>query len=458
MTEISYARTRDGAFLAYSVVGDGPLDLVYTGGYMISIDSYDDEPHVAHMWRRLSSFARLIRFDVRGVGMSDPIDAVDQPTIDTMAADLLAVVDAAGASEVCLVGDAGAGGSAIEFAALHADRLHSLVLVNSGARYAQSEDYPYGYPAEFIEAFLAQNTDPDEEWTVDGGSDDVALIVPSLADDVRFREWWTRASRRSASPATARATVGCNVRADLRARLPEISVPTLVLHAAHNAFAPVELGRYLGEHLPNATYIEVATADSAMWGAACDDYIDQIEDFTTGQRRSRSTRVLATILFSDIVASTEQAATVGDRAWRSLLDTHDQLVRAELARYGGREINTTGDGFIATFDSPTQAVSCGQAIVSAASRAELPVRIGIHTGECERRGADLAGLAVHVASRVSGLAGPNEIITSRTVRDLSSGSGIAFIDRGVHTLKGVPDSWQLYSVPTEGPRQDHPAA
>ncbi len=451
MTEISYARTADGAFLAYSVVGDGPLDVVYAGGYMISIDSYDDEPHVAHIWRRFSSFARLIRFDVRGMGLSDPIDTAAEPTIEHMAADLSTVVEAVGASHVCLVGDA-AGASAIEYAATRPELVRWLVLVNAAARYVRGVDYPYGFDQEILDAFLAQNTDPAQHWAPDdNGLDDVGLIVPSLADDVGFRQWWSRASRRSASPATARAIVGCNTMADVRARLPEITAPTLVLHAARNAFTPVELGRYLADHIPHAAYAEIATADSAMWGESADEYLDRIEDFTTGQRTSSAVRVLATILFSDIVASTERATKLGDRAWRALLDAHDQIVRAELTRYGGHEINTTGDGFIASFESPTQAVACGQSVVRAAAQVQLPLRVGIHTGECERRGSDLAGIAVHIAARISAIAEPNEILVSRTVVDLIGGSGINFAARGDYELKGVPGTLSVFAA-TSGSR------
>jgi class 3 adenylate cyclase/alpha-beta hydrolase superfamily lysophospholipase len=392
--------------------------------------------------------ASIARFDVRGIGLSDAIDSAHPPTIEDMVPDMLAVVDAVGAAKVCVVGDAGAGASAIEFAATWPDRVHSLVLVNSAARAARSADYPYGYDQEVIDAFLATNTDPAQRWTLDDADDldDVALVAPSLKDDVRFREWWTRASRRGASPATAQAIIGRNVRADMRDRLGDIAVPTLVLHSGDNLFVPVELGRYLADHIPNATYAEIASADSAMWGLATDDYVDHIEEFVTGRRTSAAERVLTTVLFSDIVQSTERAVALGDRAWRALLDAHDTIVRAELIRYGGREVNTTGDGFVASFDSPTQAVGCGRAIVDAAEAAQVPVRVGIHTGECERRGADLAGLAVHIAARVGALAAPGEVLTSRTVRDLVSGSSLRFADRGEHQLKGIPDAWQLFAL------------
>jgi class 3 adenylate cyclase len=446
MAEISYAKTIDGAHLAYSVMGSGDIDILYTAGWTISIDSYDDEPHVAHLWRRLSSFARVARFDVRGIGLSDPIDARDPPPIESMASDALAVIDAVGAEQVCVIGD-GAAAYVIALATMHPDRVRALVLVNTAARVIRDADYPFGIPAAIVEAFLAENTDPTTTWTVaDGGPDDVALVIPSRQHDARFREWWTRASRRGASPAVARAIVGRSTRADVRDRLGDVAAPTLVLHSRDNQFVRVDLGRYLAGHIPGATLIEVDGADSALWGDHADDFIDHIEEFLTGRRTSAAERVLATVLFSDIVGSTERAAALGDRAWRALLDAHDAIVRAELTRYGGNEVNTTGDGFVAAFESPTSAVLCGRAIVNGAAAAQVPVRVGVHTGECERRGDDLAGVAVHIAARVGALAAPGEVLVSRTVRDLVSGSELRFVDRGTHELKGVPDRWQLFAL------------
>ena len=231
----------------------------------------------------------------------------------------------------------------------------------------------------------------------------------------------------------------------MRDRLAQIKAPTLVLHSVGNRFCPVDLGRYLGDHIPNAKFVEIASDDDAIWGLDVDDYIDHIEEFVTGRRGSGAERVLATVLFSDIVASTERAAALGDRAWRAL-DAHDSIVRAELVRYGGREVNTTGDGFVASFASPTQAVACGRAIVDAAAAAQVLVRVGIHTGECEQRGNDIAGLAVHIAARVGALAAPGEVLASRTVRDLVGGSGLRFTDRGEYELKGIPDAWHLFAL------------
>jgi class 3 adenylate cyclase len=447
MTEISYAKTSDGAHLAYSVVGAGDIDLLYTSAWMLSIDSFDEEPHVAHVWRRLSSFARLVRFDLRGIGLSDPIDARNPPQLGDIVSDALSVIDAVGSEQVCVIADGGAAAPVVELAATYPERVRALVFANSAARVMRDVDYPFGIPQAVLEAFLTENTDPTTTWTsADGGPDDVGLIIPSRERDARFREWWSRSSRRAASPAVARTIVGRNTQADVRDRLADIAAPTLVLHSRDNMFLRADLGRYLAEHIPGATFVEIDGADSMMWGEHSDDFVDHIEEFLTGRRTSAAERVLATVLFSDIVGSTERAAALGDRAWRALLDAHDAIVRAELTRYGGTEVNTTGDGFVVAFESPTSAVRCGRAIVNGAAAAQVPVRVGVHTGECERRGDDLAGVAVHIAARVGALAAPGEVLVSRTVRDLVSGSGLRFVDRGTHELRGVPDDWQLFAL------------
>jgi class 3 adenylate cyclase len=442
--ETGYAKTRDGAHLAYAVTGSGPIDLLYVGGYTISIESSEEEPHVAHLVRRLASFSRLIRFDARGIGSSDPIDLARPPTPVTQCADILAVLDAAESAQAALVADTG-GGGAIELAATRPERVRALVLVNSAARYLQADDYPEGYPLQVVEQFLDENFDPDAEWTLDD-SDDVDLLVATLKDDVRFRDWWTRTSRRSASPATARALIGSNVRSDVRHRLPEVTAPTLVVHARHNQFVPVAFARYLGRAIAGATLVELDCRDNSMFGLDADVYLDQIEEFLTGKRGTGVELVLATVLFTDIVDSTGRAASLGDREWSGLLDTHDALVRQEIDRFGGREVNTTGDGFLGLFESPTQAVRAGRAIVESAASKGVAIRVGVHTGECERRGNDLAGLAVHIAARVAALAVSGEVLVSRTVRDLVVGSQLTFVPRGEHDLKGVPDTWQLFAL------------
>jgi class 3 adenylate cyclase len=439
-----YAKSA-GAHLAYSVVGSGDLDLLYVSHFTLSIDSLDDEPHAAHYFRRLAAFSRLVRFDVRGVGLSDPIDMGDPPTVESAARDIEAVMDACHLDRAAVVADGGAQVAAIEFAATRPERVVALVVVNGAARVMADEGYPDGYPREFIERFLEQNMDPDQSWTQDGAGD-LALIAPSMLDDAHFRAWWMRASARAASPASARALLSLSAWADVRDRLPDVHVRTLIIHRAENMFLPVSLGRYMADHIPSARFIELPGADHAPWTRGADEIVDEIEEFLTGRRSGGGERTLATVLFTDIVDSTGRAAAIGDAAWRSYLDTHDAIVRSELHRYGGREVNTTGDGFLAAFESPTQAVRCAHAIVTSSAAQGIAVRAGMHTGECERRGNDLAGLAVHIAARVAALAASGEVLVSRTVQDLVSGSGLHFLDRGDHELKGVPEVWRLFAL------------
>lgn len=438
-----YAKTPDGAHLAYAVSGSGPPDVLFIRPWMISFESLDEAPHTSHYFRRLEAFARLIRYDVRGVGLSDPLDRSAPMSIAGMAADAVAVLDAAGIAQATILGEQGGVAVAVELATSHPERVSGLVLTNGYACMIADDDSPHGHPRELVDAFLSANADPDQQWEVDG-ADDIELLVPSLAHDEAFRDWLARASRRGASPATARAVLEVTACADVRALLPSVEAPTLVMHAARSRFIPPELGRYLGDHIRGARFVTLSTADTAPWGESADMIADEIEEFLTGRRSGSVERVLATVLFTDIVDSTGRAAAMGDRAWRALLDEHDALVRAELARYGGREVNTTGDGFIVAFDSPTQAVRAGRAMVTAAGH--IAIRVGVHTGECERRGDDLAGLTVHIAARVGALAAPGEVLVSRTVRDLVAGSELTFAPRGDYELKGVPDTWQLFAL------------
>jgi class 3 adenylate cyclase len=430
--------------LAYSIMGNGEIQVLYVSTFTVSIDSLDEEPHAAHYFRRLASFSRLIRYDMRGVGLSDPIDGTHPPTLAGAAGDIEAVLDACDVDRAVIVTDSG-GAVAIEFAATRPDRVVALVIVNGSARILVDADYPHGHLAEDVERFLDQNMDPDESWS-QAGADDLELIAPSMRDDAQFRAWWMRASARGASPASARAIVAMTARADVRQRLPEVSAPTLVIHRTDNLFCPVGLGRYLSGHIPRARYVELPGSDHAPWTGGADEVVDEIEDFLTGRRSGDGERTLATLLFTDIVDSTGRAAALGDTAWRAYLDTHDAIVRLELRRFGGREINTTGDGFFGAFESPTQAVRCAHAILTSSIDYGIALRAGLHTGECERRGDDLAGLTVHIAARVAALAASGEVLVSRTVRDLVAGSGFRFIDRGLFDLKGVPDQWQLFAL------------
>src|SRR3954451_9948814 len=440
-----YAKAPDGAHLAFSVSGTGSIDALRLSPWTISIDSFDEESHTARYSRRLGAFLRVIRYDVRGVGLSDPIDVARSRTLSDYTTDAVAVLDAADAKTVALIADNGGVFIALELAATRPERVSALICINGSACLIGDEDSPHGYPREILETFLSTNTDPNVQWENDG-ADDVAITAPSLRDDAGYREWWSRTSRRGASPATAKALITSLTLADVRNRLDAVEVPTLVLHSARNGFVPVALGRSLAEHINGARFVELASSDSVPWGDIADTVVDEIEEFLTGRRSGTVDRVLATVLFTDIVDSTGRAAALGDRAWRSMLDDHDAIVRRELRRFGGREVNTTGDGFVGAFDSPTQAVRAGRAIVTAAAASGVAIRVGIHTGECERRGDDLAGLAVHIAARVAGLAASGEVLVSRTVRDLVGGSALLFVDRGDYVLKGVPESWQLFAL------------
>jgi class 3 adenylate cyclase len=434
-----------GNYLAYSVSGSGELALLCSSRWTISIDALEEEPHVSLFARRLDAFARCIRYDARGIGGSDPISPSIDYDFHLMAADALAVLDAVGVERAVLLAENAAVPSAIEIAASRPERVQALVCVNGFATLIADADSPHGHPRELVESFITGVTDPNQSWDV-GGSDDVALIAPSLQHDAGFRDWWVRSSRRAASPATARAMLNLSWTSDARPFLSAVAAPTLVIHTRDNVFCPVGLGRYLADHIANAKYVELASRDHAVWGEIADDVVDEIEEFLTGRRSGTVDRVLATVLFTDIVDSTGRAAALGDHQWRALLDSHDAIVRAELARHGGREVNTTGDGFIGAFESPTQAVRAGQAMVEAAARQGVAIRVGVHTGECERRGDDLAGLTVHIAARVGALAASSEVLVSRTVRDLVAGSGLQFLARGEHELKGVPDTWQLFAL------------
>ena len=436
-----YAKNGD-VHLAYQVLGEGPIDLLLLEADFIPTDAWDEQPLLAHAIQRLASFSRLIRCDRRGIGCSDPITPASPPTLEQWMDDSLAVLDAAGSECPSVMATMDAGPLGVLLAATHPQRVRSLVLVNSFARGLNGPDYPWGWPEEFALQMTSN--------TVDTGGDSgwgLALEAPSMADDDEFRRWWDRAGNRGASPATARALLEVYFRSDVRDVLGVINVPTLVVHRSDDKAIVVENGRYLAKHIPGAKLVELPGADDIFWVGDADSVIDEIEEFLTGTRRGPETdRVLATVLFTDIVGSTERATEMGDRRWRDLLDAHDQTVRRQLERFRGREIATVGDGFLATFDGPGRAIQCAGAIRDAVRRLEIVLRIGLHTGEIELRGTDVAGIAVHLAQRVSTLARPGEVLVSRTVTDLVAGSGIEFADRGEHELKGLPGTWKLFAV------------
>jgi class 3 adenylate cyclase len=442
--ETRYA-LRDGQHIGYQVWGEGPLDVLeFNSGLMISIDETPDEPSWLRYEESLSSFCRLIRFDALGLGLSDPLAPGVAPSIGGWAADAVAVLDDVGVEQADIVAPSGGSMPAVWLAAHNRRLVRSMVLINGTPRVGRADDYPIGIPDDVIEAIplniASRRASGDMPM-------DIATYVPSLAHRVGFREWWGRAARRGASPATAIAWSTMIFSTDLRRHLAEISCPTLIISRTDTSADLVEHGRYLSESIPGAQFVTFPGDDMLPWSGEFDGIVDEIEEFLTGARRGhRHERVLATVLFVDIVDSTVRAAAFGDRQWRNVLDEYDVNVQRLLTRYDGILVKNTGDGSLARFSGPTQAVRCAMAMVETAQNFGIEIRAGLHVGEIELRGDDIGGLAVHIAARVSTLAEPGEIRATGTVRDLVVGSGIVFDDRGQHNLKGVPGEWQLLAV------------
>jgi len=426
-----YARSGE-ARIAYQVLGEGPPDIVAVTGPASHLDLQWDEPGTARNRRRLASFGRVLLFDRRGTGLSDPADR--PATLEQQMDDLDAVLDAAGMGRVALFGAVEAGLCAM-YAATHPDRVSALVLVNVSATGGIAA------APEWRERMLELI---EEHW---GEGRFVELFAPTRAGDRRFADWWVRFERSSVSPSMARKLLDLTASADVSAVLPAIRVPTLVLHRSGNPLVPVESGREVAALIPGARFVEAPGTDLYDWPGADDPEMDVVEEFLTGRPpRREPERALATILFTDIVGSTGHAARLGDRAWRALLQRHDEAVRDCLARFRGREVKTVGDGFVATFDGPARAVQCAGEIADAVGSLGLQVRCGLHTGECELLDHDVGGIAVHIAARVVALAGGGEVLVSSTVKDLVVGSALAFEDRGVHDLRGVPGEWRLHAL------------
>jgi pimeloyl-ACP methyl ester carboxylesterase len=440
MPETRYA-SAGGVNVAYQVVGDGAHDLVYVPGWISNIELMWDDPGLARFLRGLASIGRLIVFDKRGSGLSDPVAVDDLPGLEERMDDLRAVMDAAGSQRATLFGHSEGGNLCMLFAATHPDRTDRLIMTGSPARRIRTDDYPWAPTVEERESLIDQ---VEREW---GRTDWVEDLAPTRVDDVAFRSWWKRYSRMSASPRAAAALLRMNSQIDVRALLPSISVPTLLLYRIGDRDVLVEEGRYLAERIAGATLVELEGDDHLFWVADSEPMLQEIEEFVTGRRGGGDTeRRLATILFTDIVGSTEAATALGDRKWRELLERHNRLVREELARWRGVEVNTAGDGFLSTFDGPARAIRCARAISASVAQLGIDVRCGVHTGEIEIVGDDVAGLAVHIGARIAALAGAREVLVSRTVKDLVVGAGFGFADRGLHELKGIPDEWQVYAV------------
>lgn len=427
------------ADVAYQVLGEGPPDLLLFNGIASHVELNWQLPDYAENFERLASFSRLIMFDRRGTGASN--EAPPNATWEDLTDDALAVLDAVGSKQAATFGMAETGPLAVLFATMHPDRVNRLVLLGTFARMLAADDYPIGLSPELWETMEATVL---ETW---GTPELTRLANPSRADNAEFLERGAAINRASLTPRKFAGWLMQIVSLDVRPVLPLITVPTLVLHSKDNAFVPFAIGRYLADHIEGARFVELPGGDVALAGDSGASVPDEIAEFLTGRRPAEVERLLASVLFTDIVSSTATAASLGDRKWHSVLDAHDRLVREQLQRFRGREVNTTGDGFVASFDGPARAIRCAKAIIESTKGLGIDLRAGLHTGECEVvRGDDLGGLAVHIAARVGALAAPGEVLVSGTVKDLVVGSGIEFSDRGEHELKGVPGTWKLFAV------------
>jgi class 3 adenylate cyclase len=435
--DVRYARS-GGLAIAYQVVGDGPFDLVYVPGWVSNVGAMWDEPGHARLLGRLASFARLILFDKPGTGLSDPVPLDRPPTLEQRMDAVRAVMDAVGSERAALFGSSEGGLMSVLFAATYPERTRALATLGIYAKRLWSPDYPWA-PTE--ERRAAEIAEIERSW---GGEMDISSLAPSA--DEAFKRRALDYLRRSASPGAAVALLRMNTQIDVREVLPTISVPTLILQRVGDRDVNVEEGRWIAQQIPGAKYVELPGDEHLIWAGDVDSVADEVEEFLTGARAPQDVdRVLATVLFTDIVGSTERAAAVGDRRWREILDEHHIRVRRELDRFRGREIDTAGDGFFASFDGPARAIRAACSIRNSLRSLEVEIRAGLHTGECEVIQGKIAGIAVNTGARIASRASPGEVLVSSTVRDLVSGSGIEFADRGEHELKGV-GSWRLYSV------------
>ena len=427
--------------IAYQVLGAGPFDLVYSHGWVSHLDMQWDEPHLAAFLSRLASFSRLITFDKRGTGLSDRVAINELPTLEQRMDDLRAVMDAAGSETASLLGVSESGAMCLLFAATYPKRVRSVLTFGSYAKRIRSADYPWAPTREEREA--AYSEIPHTWGTTKG----LEAVFPSMIGNPAFEEWLGAYFRASASPAAAVALLRMNSEADIRAVLPSVRVPALIMNRIEDGDVRVEEARYIASKIPGAKLEMFPGADHVPWVGHTDDILGEIEEFLTGSRNADTgDRVLATILSTDIAGSTELVTRLGDRNWRDLLERHNTLVRRELKRFRGREIDTAGDGFFAAFDGPARAIRCAKAVVAGTAGLGVEVRAGLHTGECEVLGDKLTGIAVHTAARVAATASPGEVLVSATVRDLVAGSGITFAERGEHAFKGLPERLRLFAV------------
>lgn len=441
LAETRYAKTEDGAHVAYQVVGEGPLDIVYANSFMGHVEASWEYARAANFYDRLARFSRLVLFDRRGTGLSDPITGPYD--IEDRSADLRAVVDALELERPVLLGSSEGGMTCTQFAALNPDRVAALVLFSTTVTGIADEECPWAWPREFFDLFL----DTIEDTWADPSGANVVFTNPSLADDAAARAWYARYFRLSASPSLARMLLETTVDVDVRHLLPMVQVPTLVLHRTDETWLRVEGSRYVASVIPDAKLVELPGTDHYIWEQNAADVVDEIEEFVTGVRSEHDPlRTLKTMVFTDIVDSTIRATTLGDERWLQLLARHEAVVRRQVGRFGGDTVKSIGDGLLATFDSPASAIRSALAIREAVRGLDLTLRIGIHTGEIEQRDQDIGGIAVHVAARVQSLANPGSILVSRTVADLVAGSSIGLADRGEHELRGVPGTWRVFEV------------
>jgi len=441
--ETQYARSGD-VNIAYQVVGEGPRDLVYVPGWVSNVEMMWEQTPLARFLERLASFSRLILFDKRGTGLSDRVSNDKLPSLEQRMDDVRAVLEAVGSERAALFGHSEGGSMCMLFAATYPARTTALITLGAFAkRRDPDEDYPWAPSAESREE---TTEDVERNWG-HLRPEDVEYYAPSRVGDEEFIRSFERYFRRGASPGAAAALLRMNSYIDVRSVLPTIQVPTLVLHRTGDHDVKLAEGRYLAERIPGARFVELPGDDHAIAAGDVDGLADEIEEFLTGTRPvPELDRVLATVLFTDIVGSTERAVELGDRRWRDLLREHDATVRRELDRFRGREVDTAGDGFLATFDGPARAVRCAMSAGEAIRELGVEIRAGVHTGECEVDGPKVRGIAVHTGARIASLAGAGEVLVSQTVKDLVSGSGLAFEDRGLHELKGVPGEWRVYAA------------
>jgi len=438
--DTQYAKTGN-VHIAYQVVGGGPIDLVLIPEWFTHVEAAWDLAPLARTLRRLGSFSRLIMFDKGGSGLSDPVPLMELPSLEVWIEEVQAVMDAAESEQAAVLAEGGGGPMAIMFAATHPERVSALVLVNSFARITRGPDYPVGLPINDLVRFPGWLK---RSW---GTGRTLPVTAPSAPPQGPVHDAYTRLERVSASPGTVEAIMNMVLELDVRPVLPTILAPTLVIHRCEDHVVPAEHGRYLAAHIPSARYVEVPGEDHHYFFGDAGALNDEVQEFLTGVRPPEDAdRVLATLLFVDVVSSTERAVQVGDRRWRSVMDDLDALLHRQVERFRGTVVKGTGDGALAMFDGPARAIHCARSVAESVRALDLEVRCGLHTGELQLLHSDVGGFAVNLTARVLDEAKPGEVLVSRTVVDLVRGSGLNFKNRGVHALKGVPEKWQLYAV------------